>query len=132
MKVLLLSTTIALFLLLTTVPVAEADCKNVYFYFIGSNMSDFKNMSSTSNFNSLSATYFQKTLTTVFYTGGWLLNFSSFDVETVFSAYMTTRRSSVNLVYVDWSYYSNDLYFVPMVSNIDCVSIEGVSLWVSI
>ncbi|KAG5671305.1 hypothetical protein PVAND_001510 [Polypedilum vanderplanki] len=79
-------------------------------------------MTSTSNFKSLSSTYYTATKTTVFYTGGWLLNYTSFDAQTILGAYLATRRSTHNLIYVDWSYYSKDIYFVPMIMKIDCVA----------
>jgi hypothetical protein len=99
-----------------------ADCSNVNLYFIGNNKSDIKVMSLTSSFSQLANTvYFQASRKTVFYTGGWLLNYDTFDADAIFSAYLDGRRSQFNLVYIDWSHYSKDLFFVPMIKNIACV-----------
>jgi hypothetical protein len=126
MKLRILSVAFALFFFSSIPEIKGEICPNVYFYFIGSSLTDYRNLTLGGSFSTLSSPYFDITKKTIFYAGGWLLNYDTFDAKTILGALQTNRKSAYNLVYIDWSQYTKEWFFVPMVNSTDCVGISSI------
>lgn len=105
------------------------DCNQVFLIFIGDSLTDTVNVSLTSDLAPLRRTpsllnptgvpskYFDSSKPTVIYTNGWRLNYNSDDVKAILGNYVTARtlfptRDRYNLVYLDWSAYTNNFVYL--------------------
>ncbi|KAG5676186.1 hypothetical protein PVAND_006035 [Polypedilum vanderplanki] len=105
-----------------SIPSINADsCPNVFFYFVGNSLSDYKNLTLGSTFATLTSPYYDITKKTIFYTTGWMCDYSSFDAQTILGA-LLSRKSAYNLVYVDWSNYTQDWFVLSMLNQTSCVA----------
>lgn len=100
---------------------APKDCNSTFLIFIGNTFDDNVNVSLTSDVAQLKGTgfmgltpsrFYNPALPTVIYTNGWRLNYRSDDVKAVLGNYIQARRSAYNLVYLDWSQYTNNFVYI--------------------
>jgi pimeloyl-ACP methyl ester carboxylesterase len=98
---------------------ATTGCDRTFLRFIGNSLNDYVDVSRTSSLTALQTPLFQPqnkyynpAKPTVMYINGWRLNYQSDDVKAVLGNYVTAWRSEFNIVYVDWSNYTNNFVYI--------------------
>lgn len=111
-----------LVLALAITVVHGTDYSIVKFTFVGNTVLDTQSVSSGGNFGALAGTqYFQSTRKTVIYFNSWRQKYDSNDATTIFNAYLT-RRAEWNIIYCDWSKYTDNFVFIPSLQALDGVA----------
>lgn len=114
--------------------VPPPDCNSVTLYFIGTNLTDVAKVTLTTGSELIRGSksnlfspitykkYYDPTKRTVLYTNGWRSNFESEDAQLILGNYVAARRSEYNIVYLDWSPYTDNFVYITSVGAIPGVS----------
>ena len=96
---------------------SNQDCSQVFFNFVGDDLTDFVIVSADDASSvTLDPKYYDPSRTTLIYTNGWRLSYHTADTEAVLNAYITKRRAEFNIVFLDWSFYNDNFVYITSLS----------------
>lgn len=107
------------------------DYTKVFLIFVGDSLTDFVNVSLTSNLAPIRGTpgpfgigvtytkYYNPSRPTVIYTNGWRLNYKSDDAQLILGNYLAARpRLNYNIAFIDWSAYTSTFVYINTIAAI--------------